>query len=353
MNRPARRPSFHLAAGLLALLLVSLLPAGCNRSSSGSATAGGSAVGSRILRITTQYGLSYLPLTLMQDRHLIEDEAKASGLGKVEVEWTTLSSGAAASDALLSGSADFVAVGVAAHLTLWDKTGGDVRALCAISNAPMYLNTLNPAIKTVKDFTPSDRIALPASKVSAQAVVLQMAAAQAFGDADYARLDKLTVSMKHPDGMAAMLGGRSEITAHLTSEPFQEQELKDPRVHRVFSSYDVMGGPHTHIDLCATREFHDKNPKLCEVVLRAIEKADQQIKQDPKAAAEVYLRISKSNESLEDVMQQMQTSGLEYSTAPAKLGAFADFMHRVGTIKTKPASWKDLFFAEVQELAGS
>jgi NitT/TauT family transport system substrate-binding protein len=341
----------RFAASLTLLLLVCLLPAGCNRSSSGSS--GGSAVGSRILRITTQYGLSYLPLTLMQDRHLIEQEAQAAGLGKVEVEWTTLSSGAAASDALLSGSADLVAVGVAAHITLWDKTNSDVRALCAISNAPMYLNSLNPAVKSVKDFTASDRIALPASKVSAQAVVLQMAAAQAFGDAEYAKLDKLTVSMKHPDGMAAMLGGRSEITAHLTSEPFQEQELKDPRVHRVFSSYEVMGGPHTHIDLCAMREFHDKNPKLCAAVLSAIEKADQQIKQDPKAAAEVYLRISKTNESLDDILQQMKTSGLEFSIAPAKLGQFADFMHRVGTIKAKPASWKDLFYPEVHERAGS
>jgi NitT/TauT family transport system substrate-binding protein len=344
-----RRSPYRALECVILLFALLLAAGGCERSS--STASGGSS--SHLLRVTTQYGLSYLPLTLMQDRHLIEQEAQAAGLGKVEVEWTTLNNGSAASDALLSGSADLVAAGVAAHLTLWDKTNGDVRALGAISNAPMYLNSLNPAVKTVKDFTAADRIALPASKVSAQAVVLQMAAAQAFGDADYAHLDKLTVSMKHPDGMAVMLGGRSEITAHMSSPPFQDEELKDPRVHRVLSSYDVLGGPHTHIDLCAMREFHDKNAPLCAAVLRAIEKADQQIKQDPHAAAEVYLRISKSGESLDDVMQQLSTSGLAYSPAPSKLGAFAGFMHRVGTIKSNPASWKDLFYPEVHEMAGS
>jgi NitT/TauT family transport system substrate-binding protein len=52
-------------------------------------------------------------------------------------------------------------------------------------------------------------------------------------------------------------------------------------------------------------------------------------------------------------MQQLSTSGLAYSPAPSKLGAFAGFMHRVGTIKSNPASWKDLFYPEVHEMAGS
>jgi NitT/TauT family transport system substrate-binding protein len=30
-----------------------------------------------------------------------------------------------------------------------------------------------------------------------------------------------------------------------------------------------------------------------------------------------------------------------------------DFMHRVGLIKTKPASWKDLFFDSAHSLPGS
>ena len=51
--------------------------------------------------------------------------------------------------------------------------------------------------------------------------------------------------MGHPDGMAQLMGGKSEITAHFTSAPFMYQELADSRVKLVLNSYDVLGGPHT------------------------------------------------------------------------------------------------------------
>src|SRR6185312_3884163 len=108
----------------------------------------------------------------------------------------------------------------------------------AINSMPLYLNTRNPAVKTLKDFTDKDRIALPAVKVSIQAVTLQMAAEQAFGPGQQNKLDQLTVSMKHPDALAALLSGRSEVTAHFGSAPFQYQELEDKRAHRVLNSYD-------------------------------------------------------------------------------------------------------------------
>ena len=61
-------------------------------------------------------------------------------------------------------------------------------------------STLTPA-----DFTKKDKIAVPTVKVSTQAIVLQMAAAKEFGQAEYTRLDKLTVSLSHPDGMSMLL----------------------------------------------------------------------------------------------------------------------------------------------------
>ena len=46
----------------------------------------------------------------------------------------------------------------------------------------MYLLTRNPAIKSLKDFTAKDKIAVPTIKVSSQATILQMAAEQEFGE---------------------------------------------------------------------------------------------------------------------------------------------------------------------------
>ena len=48
-------------------------------------------------------------------------------------------------------------------------------------------------MKTIKDFTEKDKIALPAVKVSVQAVTLQMAAEKAFGEGQQDKLDALTV----------------------------------------------------------------------------------------------------------------------------------------------------------------
>ena len=44
-------------------------------------------------------------------------------------------------------------------------------------------------MKTIKDFTEKDRIALPAVRVSIQAVVLQMAAEKVFGKGQEHKLD--------------------------------------------------------------------------------------------------------------------------------------------------------------------
>jgi NitT/TauT family transport system substrate-binding protein len=80
-------------------------------------------------------------------------------------------------------------------------------------------------VKTLKDFTDKDRIALPAVRVSMQAVILQMAAEKEFGAGQQHKLDPWTVSLSHPDGLAQMMSGKSEITAHFTSAPFMYQEL--------------------------------------------------------------------------------------------------------------------------------
>src|SRR3546814_5452932 len=132
---------------------------------------------------------------------------------------------------------------------LWARTRGNlnVKAVSAINAMPLYLNSRDPKVKSIKDLTDKDRIALPAVRVSIQAVTLQMAAEQAFGKGQQNRLDKLTVSLSHPDGMTALLSGSSEITAHFTSPPFQDFELKQPGIHRILSSYEVLEIGRAHV----------------------------------------------------------------------------------------------------------
>lgn len=196
------------------------------------------------VRFARQLGFGYLQLYVMQEQGLVEKQAAARGL-KVTAKYAPIGTPAAINDALLWGAADFGSAGVTPFLTLWDKTRSNVavKAVAALNAQPAFLNTVNPAVRGLKDFTEKDRIALPTVKLSLQAILLQMAAEQTFGAGQQFKLDPLTVTLSHPDGTAALLAGRTEITAHFTSPPFQYQQLEDAKIHRVLSSYEITGGP--------------------------------------------------------------------------------------------------------------
>jgi NitT/TauT family transport system substrate-binding protein len=306
------------------------------------------------IHVSRQYGISYLPLMIMEDQKLIEKHAKAAGVD-VKVDWSKFASGAVMNDALLSGNLQFASGGVAPFTTLWAKTRGnlDVKGVSAINSMPLYLVTNNPNVKTIKDFTEKDKIALPAVKVSIQAVTLQMAAEKAFGPGQQNKLDHLTVSMSHPDAETALLSGRSEITAHLGSPPFQYQELEQKGMHRVLNSYDVLGGPATFNVVWTTKKFHDENPKIYAAFVAALDDATAQINQDKKKAAETYLRISKDKDSLDDILKMLNDPEIKYTTTPNNTMKYVDFMYKVGSIKVKPESWKEMYFPNAQKLSGS
>ena len=222
--------------------------------------------------------------------------------------------------------------------------------IAAINAMPLYLNTVNPDVKTIKDFTEKDRIALPAVKVSIQAVTLQMAAEKVFGVGQHGRLDALTVSLGHPDGMAQMLGGKSEITAHFTSAPFQYQELDDKRVHKVLDSYEVLGGPHTFNSVWATSKFYNENRKVVEAFVAALDEAMKFIKSDPAGAAALWVKAENSKLPVAQAEKIIRAPENEWTMTPKKIMDYADYMTRVGMLAVKPASWRDVYFEEAHKL---
>lgn len=307
------------------------------------------------VRVAQQFGIGYLPLQMMREKGLIEKHAKELGLGDIKVTWSRFGGGRAMNDALLSGNLDFASGGVGPLLTIWDKTKGNlnVKGVAALNAMPLYLNTNNPKVKTLKDITEKDRIALPAVKVSIQARTLQMAAQQAFGPGKHDVLDKWTVSMKHPDGVAAMLSGRSEITAHFTSAPFMYQELQDPSIHKVLSSFDVLGGPSTFNCVWARSEFRDNNPNTYRAFVNALKEAMELINADKAAAGDVYVKQTNSKLDPEFVRKIVADAENTFTMEPRNTMKYAEFMHSVDALKNKPASWKDYFFPEIHNLSGS
>ena len=305
------------------------------------------------INVAQQYGISYLPMMLMEEKKLVEKHAKAAGID-VKVGWAKFAGGNVMNDALLSGSLQFASGGVGPFVTLWARTRGnlDVRGVGALNSMPIHLVTCNPNVKTLADFGPGDRIALPAVKVSVQAVLLQMGAEQAFGPGQQNRLDPLTVTMSHPDAMQALLSGQSEIDAHFGSPPFQYQEVAKGS-HVVLNSYDVLGGPATFNVIWTTTKFKHDNPKLYDAFVKALDEAIAEINRDKRAAAEAYLRISKDKDSVDNILKMLNDPNIVFTTTPQNIMKFAEFMAKIGAIKAKPESWREFFFPNVYSLSGS
>jgi NitT/TauT family transport system substrate-binding protein len=291
----------------------------------------------------------------MEDQKIIEKNAKAAGLGDLKVTWATFRSSDVMNDALLSSSVDFVCLGIPGIATIWGKTRGgmEVKAASGFNFLPLQMNTRSPNIKSIRDLTEKDKIALPAVKVSMQAIVLQMAAAQAFGETNYTKLDGLTVSMAHPDAMATFLSGGGEINNHFTSPPFAQKELEKPGITKVLNSVEVLGGPISFNVVAATSKFYNENPKLYAVFLKSLEEATAFINKDKRAAADIYIKLTKDKSPVEDLLKIMNDPQVEYSLMPKNIMKMVEFMHKSGAIKVAPASWKDLFFPNMHSLPGS
>ncbi|MBL8836783.1 MAG: ABC transporter substrate-binding protein [Alphaproteobacteria bacterium] len=309
----------------------------------------------REVRIAKQFGISYLPLLVMEDKQMLERRARAAGLGDVRVQWLQFAGGAPINDALIGGNLEFAGGGVGPMITLWARTRTNlrVRGVAAINSMPLYLNTVNPNVRTLRDFTERDRIALPAVRVSIQAVTLQMACEQAFGAGQHGRLDNITVSMSHPDATSAMLSGRSEITAHFGSPPFQNQQLRDNRARRVLSSYEVLGGPSSFNFMWTTTRVREQSPKTYRAFFDALNDSLDWINANTREAAELYIRMDRSNLPLDFVEALLNDPDHEFTLVPKNTMKYAEFMARTGTATAKPDTWKDLFFPELHGMTGS
>ena len=298
------------------------------------------------IRIAEQFGVVYLLLNVAQDQKLIEKHGKKQGVD-IDVDWIKLSGGAATNDALLSNSVDVVGAGLGPLLTVWDRTAGkqNVRAVASLGSFPYYLISTNPAVKSIADFGPKDRIALPAVTVSVQARILQMAAAKQWGEAQFRKLDPLTQALPHPDATAAVIAGKTEINAHFANPPFQEQELAgNPNAKIVLDSYQVLGGPSSATVLYATEKWVKENPKTYRAFLDALVEAAQLASTNPEAAADAYLRVNRNSIDRALLVKVIKNPKVQFSVAPQNTLGLAQFLHQVGAIRKKPESWRDYFF---------
>ena len=253
-------------------------------------------------------------------------------------------------EALLSNSVDVGSGGVGPLLLIWDRTNGDVKGITAINDMPLFLNSNDPDLQSLEDFTAEHRIAVPAAGVSIQARVLQMAARDTLGAWDALEINQ--VSLPHPDATAQMISGVAGISAHLTSPPFQYQQLQHDNIHNVFSSYDVLGR-HTFNSVWSRTSFRDDNPITYGAFLGAMEEAMELIQADFADAAETYIRVTGSGLDPAFILSMIEDPDITYTTTPNNTMRFAEFMHEIGVLNTLPESWQDYYFDDIHDAPGS
>jgi len=294
------------------------------------------------LRIVKQPGLGYLQLIVMREQKLLEKR-----LPGVEIEWRQLTSGPVIRDSMVAGQLDIGSGGTGPFVQAIDK-GLDWKTLGALNEMPLFLNCARADIKSLRDLKPGDRIAMPAIG-SIQHVVLQMEAEKELGDPK--KLNQQIVAMAHPDATAAILSKR-EITCHLSSPPFQYEQLRDPGIHKVFDSYQVLGGAHTFNLTWASEKWVKANPGLARAFGDALKEATDFINANPAEAARIYVASEKAKSTPEQILEIMKQPGLRYTISPSGLIKFAAFMNKIGMIKAVPPSWRDYAFEALHGLPG-
>lgn len=307
------------------------------------------------IRIAQQFGIAYLILDVVRDQKLIEKHGRQAGVD-IKVEWNQISGATAMNEALLAGNLDVVSAGVPPALVLWDRTQGrqNVKAVATLGSLPNYLISNNPNVRTLKDLSDKDKIAVPAAGVGFQSRTLQIETARLYGKENFNKFDRISVSLPHPDATAALISGGLDVNTHFSSAPFYYQALEGNKaVHKIISSYDILGGQATFNLLYSTQKFHDENPKTYKAFYAALGEAAQWIRNNKALAAEVFIRQQKSKLSQEFVQKILNDPENEFTITPQRSFVYAKELYDIGVLKNKASSWKDYFFEEAHSLSGS
>jgi NitT/TauT family transport system substrate-binding protein len=312
------------------------------------------AVAQQQVKIGIGFGIAFLPTYLCQELMLVEKEAKAAGLD-VKISYLRFSGSGPMQDAILSGAIDMGPYGVSALLIAWEKarnTPQQTFAISGVTTLPLVLVTNRANIKSIKDLAPNDRISMP-SLVSPQMYLLQMESEKVFGPGQYDKLRAQVVALPHPESLNALLSGSTEVTAYFSSTPFTQAALKSPKIHSILTSSDVMGQS-SFLVMGATKRYIGANPKMPDVVAKAIDAAATIIKTDPKKAAEIYLKYEPSKtldvSTVETILRELKD---DFGSSVHGVQSYADFMGRLGQLKNPPKSWKDIVTPSLADTSSS
>ncbi len=296
---------------ILPLLLMLLLLTGCREKED------------QVIGIGEQYGIAYAPLNIMKELGILEKK-----LPGVKIEWKQFGGPTAIRESMLSGEVDFGFMGVGPVLIGIDN-GMEWKYATGISSNEVAIVTADPNIKTLKDFSSKDRIAI-LSPGCTQHILLCMLAEEQLGDPH--ALDGQIVSMSHPDAMQALLSG-TEITAHIATPPYIQQEVQ-AGMSVMTTGEEIMGQPFTFISGVAMTDFYDNHRDWYDAFIQALDESIDYINNHMEECVPILAPLYGVSE--EDLMAQMTHNGTIYSNRLEGVEKISAAMKHMGITSDNP-----------------
>ncbi|MBN2049444.1 MAG: ABC transporter substrate-binding protein [Spirochaetales bacterium] len=304
---------------LILFSLFTLIPGGCQKEKSEDTE----------IVIAEQFGLAYAPLQVLKETGALKDAPEGT-----RVRWVRTANATAIREAMAAGRMDIGFMGIPPFLIGADR-GMDWKVFGGLSRSPLGLVTNLPELRTLQDFAPHHRIALP-QPGSIQHILLSMAAERILGDPQV--LDGLLVTLSHPDGMNALLSA-TEVSAHFTAPPYLMKELNAPQGHLLLSGEEAFGGPFTFIIGVTSAASAKKVEPFLPFLMKKIDEACVFLNENPEEAAKML--APSYNLPEEELLTLLTAEGTRYGTEVLGLNRFIEFMHAAGYLE-QPLSAEDL-----------
>jgi len=291
------------------------------------------------IRITVaeQYGLAYAPIQIMKEKGYLEIalQSRIKDGRPVTVEWVKLANTSAIREAMLADTLDVAFVGIPPFLIGLDQ-GTPWRLFTGLSECPLDLMVRADSNATLTTLAGNGKIALP-QPGSIQHILLAMAAERQLGDAK--TFDRQLVSMKHPDGMQALLSGQ-DLVAHFTAPPYNYLEADDAGARSILNGEEAMGEPFTFVAGVAEKAFCMDTLRY-EAFMEALDQSFAFIESNP---TETVSLLSESFElSLEKTDSYLYHRGIIFNKDIRGFDRFSAFMTSAGylgrTYRKDEAIW--------------
>lgn len=322
-----RKSLVRVTAGLLAASL-SLAACGSSSSTSSSSSATTSASSGANLHgslvIAVQPDLGYSPLYIVEQEGWLKQ-----AMPGVSVTWDSLNSGSAMETGMISGSIGVGAGGIAPFVLGW-SSGVGWKLLSSLGETDLWL-VVKPSIKSFKDITPSDRIAVVAP-TSIQAIILKKAAQKYLGNPS--ALDQNLTILSHPVAEQAFVSG--SVQGALDAPPFQQEEVAAGG-HVLLKSYQLFG-PSTFNSAFVLSSYYNSHKAEMQILYAQIKRAVNLLNTDPTKAATIISAYEHGTLSAAAAKADITSSTEHWTVTPHGYLAYAKFMKSIGLIHTAPSS---------------